>query len=113
MHVKTSKLGLGSVGDDKVVVDLGEKSGKIRSSEKRNESARGKYAELRGQGFDNVREAIGTFKVSDSESMVPGPAASASPKTMLEMHVFASAPDLWPQKLSQQTLWVSVMRSEV
>lgn len=40
MHVKTSKLGLGSVGDDKVVVDLGEKSGKIRSSETRNESAR-------------------------------------------------------------------------
>ena len=38
------------------MVDLGEKSGKIRSSEKRNESARGMYAESRGQGVDDVRK---------------------------------------------------------
>lgn len=77
MHVKTSKLGLGSVGDDKVVVDLGRRVAKSEVQRRGNEApARGKYAELEGAGGQQCKEAIGTFKVSDSESMVPGPAAS-------------------------------------
>lgn len=36
LHFKTSKLGLGSVGDDKVVVDLGEKSGKSEVQRRRS-----------------------------------------------------------------------------
>lgn len=47
---QTRELGCGSVGDDKVVGDLEERSGKIRRSEKMNESASSVHPGSRGSG---------------------------------------------------------------
>ena len=75
--------------------------GKIRSSEKMNESASSMHCEYRGAWM-----MLGSYWNTRGQWFWKrGPAASAPPDPLLEMHVLGPTPDLQPQKLSKPSGW--------